>query len=220
MPRLFEQADDLLMALRPLAGPIDSAPPSFERLALALLDRADDRWMTSLTEEGLGDVHGLASADPLVIAEASGGKLKSTEARLLQRLAQWLLKRHRGHVDDLSDCSTETLREELRQVPGVGEPTADRVLLVGLGRPTVPVERGAYRVALRHGWLDTTADYDESRSVLTSTASDDVKALRLLDEGLREVARKFCRVARPRCEDCPLAPLLGPEGPVRLDEAE
>lgn len=218
MPRPSDQADALLNALRPLVGPGDAGPSTFDRLVRAILDHKDDALNQALRDAGLNDLNTLAQASPCAIADAAaeaGRRLAPREAKSVQRLAAWLVEHHEGDLTHVADHATETLRGELLAIGGIGATTVDRVLLVGLGRPVMPVERGAYRIAARHGWLDVTADQAEARSTLESLAGDEA---RTCHAGLREVARKYCKPARPHCERCPLQPLLGPEGPIPLDD--
>ncbi len=222
MPRFGEQTEALLTALRPLSQVVEASSPSLRRLVLAFLDRTDDRDWQALCDAGLTTTEDLAQANPRSIQEAfegAGRRLTIVEAKGLRDLAAWLMATCGGDFEGLTDLPTERLREDLRAIRGVGPAAADRLLLEGLTRPTLPVERGAYRVALRHGWLDTTADYDEARALLES-ASEVVNDLKVIRDGLAIVARKHCRPAHSRCDGCPLQPLLGPEGPVALEERE
>ena len=53
---------------------------------------------------------------------------------------------------------------------GVGPATADALLLFALRRPVYPLDRATYRILVRHGWLDPSADYDEARAVVERPA--------------------------------------------------
>jgi endonuclease-3 related protein len=124
----------------------------------------------------------------------------------LQRLARWVAGR--GSAEALDDISTGRLREELLGVNGIGPASADAVLLLALRRPVFPVDRASYRVLVRHGWLDTSADYEEARAAWERPAGDDPGTLARLAAGLEQVGREFCRASVARCERCPLRPLL------------
>ena len=39
------------------------------------------------------------------------------------------------------------------------------------GRPTYPVDRGTYRILVRHGWIDQTAEYEEASELLSRQAA-------------------------------------------------
>jgi endonuclease III len=101
----------------------------------------------------------------------------------------------------------------LLAINGVGPGTADAVLLA-LGHPCFPVDPGIYRVLVRHGWCDITAEYDEASECLGRHAGADPNQIERLARGLSRVARKFCGVRAPRCQSCPLRPLLPESGPI------
>jgi len=132
----------------------------------------------------------------------------------LQRLARWAA----GRLDGSSEASATVLREELLGLNGIGPPTADAILLEGLGKPVYPVDRASYRVAARHGWIDPSADYDEARAVLERLAPGDPDTLLALAGWSERLGRDFCRAGVPRCERCPLRPFLPEGGPRSPDE--
>jgi endonuclease-3 related protein len=131
---------------------------------------------------------------------------------LLKRLAAWYVDQ--GGGEGLAEVPTEGLRDSLRGLKGVGPGSVDVVLLRGLGRAAMPVERGSARVLVRHGWIDTSQSYDEIRQILEGLAPEEPSTLAALAEGLEKVASEFCKPAKPRCERCPLRPWLPEGGPV------
>jgi endonuclease-3 related protein len=214
---------------RPEPGLPAGALDPFEALVATLLDRAldapkRDRAVAALRDAGLLEPQVLAEVDPAEAAEAlrSAG-LKVTDKALvpLGRVAKWLVELHHGDADELADpdspVATSQLREELTAVNGVGPATADALLLFALGRPVYPLDRATYRVFVRHGWIDPTADYDEARDAVERLAPDDPPALARFSAWFERVARDFCRVAAPRCEKCPLRPFLPEGGPVETE---
>ncbi|MFO0908688.1 MAG: hypothetical protein U0794_10065 [Isosphaeraceae bacterium] len=67
---------------------------------------------------------------------------------------------------------------------------------------------------MRHGWLDTTADYDEARDAFQRLAPDDARALAELAAWLDRLGRDFCRLTVAKCDACPLRPMLPEGGPI------
>ncbi|MHC5541179.1 endonuclease III domain-containing protein, partial [Singulisphaera rosea] len=134
----------------------------------------------------------------------------------LRKLARWLVDDHRGSADRLLEesISVERLREELGSVNGIGRATADVLLLFGLRRPVYPVDRASYRIMVRHGWIDPTADYEEAQAVVERQRTDTPTTFAHLSSGMERIGRDFCRVSSPRCDECPLRPWLPEGGPV------
>jgi endonuclease-3 related protein len=172
---------------------------------------------SALADAGLLDAEALAAADPVGVEEAfreSPLPLRRKSVATLQRFARWLSQQDGGDEERLHGRADENLREELAGINGVGRATADRLLLHALHRPVYPLDRTTYRVFVRHGWLDTSAEYDEARAVVERPLAGDADGTARFSRLMERVGREFCRVAAPRCERCPLRPWLPDGGPV------
>lgn len=178
------------------------------------------RARTALVEADLLDPETLVSAD-LVVAEdhlrENGFPLPRKAIAGLQRLARWLVEAHQGNGDSLADAPTESLRDELAAINGIGRATADALLLYALRRPVYPLDRASYRVFVRHGWADPSADYEDARETAERPLRDDPDGLARLKIFMEQVGREFCRVRAPRCDRCPLRPWLPDTGPIEPD---
>ena len=97
-------------------------------------------------------------------------------------LAGWSPSANAGPFQPIERETGETampvawLREELSMIKGIGPATADAIILLALKRPSYPVDRASFRVLVRHGWIDSTATYDDARDLLVNQAerADDV----------------------------------------------
>jgi endonuclease III related protein len=239
--------DDALKAVRtamirqssPVADDIEGLVP-FEAMVAVVLDRAlgDSRWRAALDGLGEGSLltpDRLANAEIPEIADAlreKGVGAKANSIAPLKYLARWVLE-HRdtgnvpGECDDPDELSLPLglLREELGAIKGIGPATADAIVLFALKRPSYPVDRASFRVLVRHGWLDSTATYDEARDLLVERAmhgADEleekaVTALSDVSYGMELLGRKYCRPAAPHCAGCPLEHLLPEGGPREVD---
>lgn len=221
MPGLRDSFPDLLRALAalPVRGPEADAAEAFPAVVGVYLGRALDprraaRARDALRDAGLLDPEALAGADPVEVGatlRAAGVAAPPKVVRPLPRLARALA----DLGPDWSRAPTERLRDALVAINGIGPATADALLLLGLGRPSYPLDRATYRVLVRHGWLDPTADPEEARSMVESAAGGDASALARLAAGLDRVGSQFCRAGSARCERCPLRPFLPEGGPLR-----
>jgi endonuclease-3 related protein len=175
------------------------------------------RLLNGLQDAGLADAAELAEADPAELddlAKAASVKFSPATSATLRRLARWGADQG---PEALVGRPTEAIREELRAIKGLGPGLVDALLLKGLGRASAPLDRGTFRVLLRHGWVDTSAGYDEAQALLSGLAPGDPESLAAIGQGLARVARDFCKPARPRCGDCPLEALLPSGGPIEPD---
>jgi endonuclease-3 related protein len=138
---------------------------------------------------------------------------------MLRRLAGWFASRFPDEDDtgDESAWPTARLRHDLAALSGIGQTKADAILLYGLGRPVYPVDRRTYRVLVRHGWIDAWADYNEVSELVVHAAVERPGELTMLSSWITAVAKDFCKLGSPRCQHCPLKPLLPEQGPLQPD---
>jgi endonuclease III related protein len=186
--------------------------------------------VAALDDAGLLTPERLASADVIEIRQTlleHGVSAPPFLIAPLKHLAQWIVEHHGGRVDSLfnPDRSTGWLRGELAAIRGISMTAADAILLFALKRPSYPIDRGTFRVLVRHGWLEPSALYDEARDELIDLATgrgevpDGEAANTLIDValGMKQLGRRYCRAAAPRCEQCPLESLLPEGGPREAD---
>ena len=197
------EAPFLAVAAAVLAG--DASP---DKIASARTALADADWLEPRT---------LADSDAVSVAEAlqeTGLPLPRKAIGILQRLARWLVARYEGDEASLAQWATESLREQLAAINGIGQATADALLLHALHRPVYPLDRATYRVFVRHGWLEPTTDYEEARAIVERPLADDPEGLARFSHFMERVGRDACRVSAPRCERCPLRLWLPESGPI------
>lgn len=220
MPSLSEAYPEFLEALEARYGrpALPAGRDGFEAVARAYLEHQlgaskADVVLGQLRDAGLLDAPALSALDQAELpAVLEGAKDSPRWVGLLRKLSAWYVEQE--GAEGLEEVPTESLRDSLRGLKGIGPGSVDVVLLRGLGRAAMPVERGSARVLVRHGWIDTSQSYDEIRQTLESLAPDDPPALEALADGLNRVAGEFCKTAGPRCERCPLRLWLPESGPV------
>jgi len=139
------------------------------------------------------------------------------KAKRLKNFARWLVKRFDGSMEAMAASSLGTLREELLSINGIGPETADSILLYAASKPTFVVDAYTHRIAVRHGWIESEAGYDELKEHFESQLPDDVRTFNEMHALLVEVGKSFCRPREARCEECPLKPYLPEGGPIHPD---
>ena len=129
------------------------------------------------------------------------------KAARLKAFVAWYVERHGADLDRLQAVATGRLREELLQIKGIGPETADAILLYALGRPVFVVDAYTYRVATRHGWRSTDATYEDLQELFERKLPREAPLYNEMHALLVAVGKEHCR-RTPRCEGCPLLPLL------------
>ncbi len=246
MPRLTDCQDELIRTLDDHYGSAPVSAPHlardgtlFERLTWVLLGlvaipKVAATAFDSLNEAGWLDPVALAVAHPLELDDLmkhDGIAMAVKSWRPLQKLAKWASEQPGTFdLESLADRSTEAIRAEWRTINGIGLAKADALLLSGLRRISYPVDRGTYRILIRHGWLDSTADYDEARTLVERLAAAvavtdrgnlgevaTVELLIKLGEWFERLSRDFCKPTQAHCQNCPMQPLLPPNGPIEVE---
>ncbi len=148
------------------------------------------------------------------------------KARRLRSFLRVLVEEFAADVDKLLAGSSAVVRERLLAISGIGPETADSMMLYAGGHLSFVVDAYTKRIFSRHGWggkvqrekSNTRAEYEGLKSLCEGS-------LRQVSEGARldywqdyhaqlvAVGKDFCRPREPRCERCPLRPLLPKNGP-------
>jgi endonuclease-3 related protein len=138
------------------------------------------------------------------LAEAirPSGYYRQKSKRLRNFLAM-LSDRFNCRLDALFDLPTETLREELIALSGIGPETADSILLYAAGRPVFVIDSYTIRILSRHELLPEETSYGEAQDWVTDNLPEDVQLFNEFHALLVNVGKDFCR-PRPKCSGCPL----------------
>lgn len=121
-----------------------------------------------------------------------------------------------GSLKRLATAPTDQLRRRLLALPGVGNETADAILLYALGHAVPVADEYLRRIAERHGLMEagpSGARYEALTGLTRRAFASDPQAsqARLFNEFHAltvAVGRAHCR-RTPRCEGCPLEYDLG-----------
>ncbi|MHB8211594.1 MAG: endonuclease [Acidithiobacillus sp.] len=101
-------------------------------------------------------------------------------------------------------AAVPALRQDLLAVHGVGEETADSILLYALGLPVMVVDTYTRRIGGRVGLLGDHLSYTEVQAAIEAELEPGDAAVRnALHALLVSLGKDYCR-PRPRCDTCPL----------------
>ena len=132
----------------------------------------------------------------------------NVKARKLKTFVTWLERRCGDDLDALFKTDTMTLREELLAVYGIGEETADSVLLYAGEKPVFVIDAYTRRIVDRLGIDPGGTTYgDYQRRFMNNLPAD----TRLYNEYHALIVRHgkdTCLKTRPKCDGCCLNPGL------------
>lgn len=134
------------------------------------------------------------------------------KALRLRVFCRHLVDRYGGSMKRMAARPLEDLRPELLSIPGIGPETADDILLYACGKPVFVVDAYTQRILHRHGIIDAPVKYEELRALFERNLPPEVGLYKEYHGLIVYTGKDFCRRI-PRCELCPLAPMLKPGQP-------
>jgi endonuclease-3 related protein len=127
----------------------------------------------------------------------------NVKARRLRNFLEFLHSAYRGDLDALARKPWPVARAELLYVNGIGNETADSILLYALNKPVFVIDAYTKRLLLRHGFRSEAASYAAMQELFMTCLPVDVA---LYNEYHALIVRlgKDCRGSAPVGPDYPL----------------
>ncbi len=123
------------------------------------------------------------------------------KARKLHEFAALVEIEFHGSLDRLLDLPKDELRARLLGVWGIGEETADDIVLYAAGKPSFVIDAYTRRIVDRLGWRVDGERYADYQSLFTERLSPDATLYNEFHALLDEHASRICRPT-PRCDEC------------------
>jgi endonuclease III related protein len=130
------------------------------------------------------------------------------KAKTLKAFVQFLRKEYAGSLTKMFRTPTESLRERLLTVRGIGPETADSLLLYAGNHPVFVVDAYARRMLERHQVAHAKLPYEEIRQLFEQSLPKDVSLYNEFHALIVRTGKEYCRKENPRCSECPLHPFL------------
>jgi endonuclease-3 related protein len=123
------------------------------------------------------------------------------KAKRLLALCRWL--RSMGGITALGLIETEQLRQQLLAVHGIGQETADAILLYALNRPVFVVDAYTRRLFSRLGLVAGDVNYTELQDFFVAKLERDAALFNEYHALIVALGKHHCR-PKPICAACPL----------------
>ncbi len=158
----------------------------------------------ALRQDGLLSFAALESLPIEVLAEKirSSGYYNQKAKRLKGLFAA--IREDSGSLETFFDQGTETLREKLLAVKGIGPETADSITLYAAGKPVFVVDAYTYRILLRHDLIAEDAGYEEIQELFLGKLPTEAPLFNEYHALLVRLAKEYCKKSSPLCDSCPL----------------
>jgi len=128
------------------------------------------------------------------------------KAKKLKAFLRFLRLRHGGSLRRMFRIETQQLRRELLAINGIGEETADSILLYGGGHAIFVVDAYTRRILDRHELISAQAPYGEIQQLFQREIPPQAPVYNEFHALLVQVGKHHCLKAAPQCAGCPLEP--------------
>lgn len=151
-----------------------------------------------------------AASDKVLLPLAGrGGMRPETRVFRWREIARVTLQQYAGDLDSILKLPYAQAKKALKQFPTIGDPGAEKILLLCGISSGLPLESNGLRVLVRLGWGRLQKNYGATyRSVQTAIHTELPASAARLKEAhllLRLHGKELCKDNAPLCHQCPLA---------------
>lgn len=163
-----------------------------------------EKAIANLKDAGLMDIERLHAARNSILAEniRSSGyyNLKTTR---LKNVIKVIHDEYNSSIEQLKRNKLFVLRDKLLAIKGVGEETADSILLYALDKPVFVVDAYTKRFLANHGLYEGRCTYAGAQRFFTSNLPSDLYLFNEYHALIVALGQTYCFKV-PKCEGCPL----------------
>jgi endonuclease-3 related protein len=124
----------------------------------------------------------------------------------LKSFVRYLYEKYDGSLDALFSEDMGTLRKNLLKVNGIGEETANSIILYAGSKPVFVVDAYTRRILERHGMISGRTTYADIQKLFMNHLPGSVPLYKQYHALLVNTGKLFCRMI-PQCDGCPLKTL-------------
>ena len=125
------------------------------------------------------------------------------KARKLKEFCAHLLKNYNGNSTKMLGKPIPELRNELLAIHGIGNETADSIILYAAHKPIFVIDAYTKRIFNRLGFCRENVYYDDLQKLFMQSLPPDISLFSEYHALIVEHAKSYCR-KRPLCEECVL----------------
>lgn len=163
-----------------------------------------EKAIANMKSAGIMGIDELYNAESDLLAQCirSSGYYNLKSVRL-KNIINVIYNEYNSSIELLKGIETYTLREILLDIKGIGEETADSILLYALDKPVFVVDAYTKRFLKNHGLYDGRYNYCDVQAFFMENLPLDVYIFNEFHALIVALCQKYCLKA-PQCENCPL----------------
>ena len=162
-----------------------------------------EKAIKNLKERKMLSLERLASAKPKELEEAirPSGFYKQ-KAKRLSNLFKYI-KANYSTLERFFDKDKNELRNELLNLNGIGNETADSIVLYAAEKPTFVIDAYTRRIMNRVYGIDEEIEYNKLKEYFESRLRSDLELYKDFHAQFVELGKRFCK-KKPMCDECPI----------------
>ena len=125
------------------------------------------------------------------------------KAKKVRAFLTHLETHHNYRLDSLFAADVFTLRDELLSIYGIGNETADSIILYAAEKAIFVIDSYTHRLLSRLGWITGKYDYDKLQAMFMDALPHDVGLFSEFHALIDRHSSRICRKT-PCCEECVL----------------
>jgi len=125
------------------------------------------------------------------------------KTKRLKNFIGLLMNEYRGSMKVLGREDLSVMRKKLLSVNGIGQETADAIMLYALHKPVFVIDAYTKRILFRHDILNHDLPYEACQRLFHRGMRNNVQLFNEYHALLVRLAKDFCRT-KPCCRGCPL----------------
>jgi endonuclease-3 len=149
-----------------------------------------------------------SSNDYILKATGLGGMHPEQRVSRLREIALIAINEFDGDLRQALKLPLPKAKQALRKFPGIGEPSAEKILLLTRSYPVLGLDSNGLRVLLRLGFglekKNYTATYRAVQEAIKEQLKEDFDWLTKAHILLRRHGKELCKTNAPMCEKCPV----------------
>jgi len=162
-----------------------------------------EKAIKNLKERKMLSLERLASAKLEELEEAikPSGFYKQ-KAKRLSNLFKYI-KANYSTLDRFFDKDKNELRNELLDLNGIGNETADSIVLYAAEKPTFVIDAYTRRIMNRVYGINEEIEYNKLKEYFESRLRSDLELYKDFHAQFVELGKRFCK-KKPLCDECPI----------------
>ena len=183
------------------------AEEPFEVIVGAILTQSA-AWLN--VEKAIANLKAAKALSPKALRQLSLSELAAlihpcgyynAKALKLKSLAHWLGEYYNDNLNKLFANTTEHLCQQLLSVPGIGQETADSIILYAASKPIFVIDAYTRRIINRIGLAPENNSYITYQSLFMDNLPTDAELFNEYHALLVCLGKNVCR-SRPLCQQC------------------